>query len=115
MTNHYFSDPQPLSLAPDFPLYPATITSSRGQSDRITAVFSSTPFPPSVQHQDTSLWSPSAVPNSLSTTPAFYQRLIGPLPEMSESVQLSLAHGLELETLAACSDGSVTTGKGSHG
>jgi hypothetical protein len=43
--------------------------------------------------------------------------MIGPIPSMADQATLSIAHGMELETLVACSDGSYDpiTMRGSHG
>jgi hypothetical protein len=60
-------------------------------------------------------WDRTKVPPILDNTPEFYQRIIGPAPVLPASTQLDLVHGIELETLLACSDGSVTNGTGSHG
>jgi hypothetical protein len=43
--------------------------------------------------------------------------MIGPIPSMADQATLSIAHGMELETLVACSDGSYDpiTMRDSHG
>ena len=54
---------------------------------------------------------------ALDDMPEFYQRMLGPLPSMADQATLSIVHGMELETLVACSDGSYDpmTKRGSHG
>jgi hypothetical protein len=84
-------------------------------TDQFSIAPSSTPLHSTADHIETILWDPASVPGLLTDTPEFYQRLIGPLPALPEQLQLELIHGLELETLAACSDGSVADGTGAHG
>jgi hypothetical protein len=71
--------------------------------------------------------SPQAISNSvwgldtslhiLADTPEFYQRLLGPLPNITDPIGLEIAHHLELETMVTCSDGSFypDSHTGSHG
>ncbi len=51
----------------------------------------------------------------LANAPEFYQWLIDPLQDIKEQINMSMAHGIKLETLFAFSDGSVKLGKGAHG
>jgi hypothetical protein len=64
-----------------------------------------------------SIWELDSSWHAFADTPAFYQRLIGPFYLTTDQADLSIAHGIELETLAACSDGSYDpiTKQGSHG
>jgi hypothetical protein len=96
------------------PFFLTTVINHTSLTDRFYIIASSTPFPTMVPSNNL-VAQDAPVPDLLSNTHEFYKCLIRPLKEISESTQLSLAHGIELETLQACSDGSVTSGKGAHG
>jgi hypothetical protein len=61
---------------------------------------------PTTSPQDrlSSLWDLDDSLHILADTPEFYQRLLGPLPNLHDQIGLEIAHQLELETLLACSD-----------
>jgi hypothetical protein len=115
-TRRWFSDKShPMHLPPPSPIFPTTVVYHPTGVDHYFLLPSASPFPPSENEPPPATWDRTRIPPILANTPDFYQRLIGPAPDLSESIQLSLAHGMELETLMACSDGSVTKGTGSHG
>ncbi len=60
------------------------------------------PFLISPHAKSTSLWDLDISLHILAGTPEFYQRLIGPLPNINDQSGLEIAHQLELETLLAC-------------
>ncbi len=100
-------------------LVPTTLTYDNHQEPTKFYTTSSTSSLPttSTTTPNDSIWELDSSQHALADTPEFYQRLIGPFPLTTDQVDLSIAHGIELETLVACSDGSYDpiTKQGSHG
>lgn len=85
--------------------------------DLLYDIPSSSAFPTTSQQSQQSIWDLDDSLHILADTSEFYQRLIGPLPQLNEHEGMTTVHQLELETLLACSDGSYyqESHTGSHG
>ncbi len=71
------------------------------------ATYSSNPIPTTpLPAAVSSVWDLDDFLNVLVDTPEFYQRIMGPLTNISDQTGMEVAHNLELETLVTCSDGS---------
>jgi hypothetical protein len=99
-------------------LVPTTIFHPQNHPGSFFSLPSPNKFPsPSPNTPNNSIWDQDEDLHILADTPAFFQRLIGPMPTFDAHEDTALAHSMELETLVACSDGSHNpkTGTGSHG
>jgi len=63
------------------------------------------------------IWDLDPSVHVMTDSPGFFQCLIGLAPSFPDHVDLTIAHGMEMEMLVTCSDGShdPTQGTGSHG
>jgi hypothetical protein len=69
------------------------------------------------QIPNTTIWDFPHTDHTFVDTPEFYQRIIGTEPPLERDSGVTIATGIELETLFTCGDGSFdpVTKMGSHG